>query len=577
MHPLDWVVVGLYFVAIITVGIVTGRGNVEIEDYFLAKRSMPWWAVGLSVMATQASAITLIGTTGQAYVDGMRFVQFYFGLPFALVILCVTLVPFFYRAKVYTAYEYLERRFDGKTRSFTSFLFLLSRALSDAVVIYAPAVPLSIVFGLDEKFTILAMGLGATAYTVFGGMRAVMWTEFWQMLIILLGILFCLGAVLNGLPSDVSLLGALRVADASGRLQTVDFNPDPRITYTFWTGLLGGFFLMMSYFGCDQSQVQRYLTARSLAASRLSLLFNALFKIPIQFVIVLTGALLFVFYQFEKPPPVFNRAELAQLEASALAGVYRAAAAEYDRAFLERREAARGLAGVGAGSDGLDSRERRAQWIEAEQKFNAARDEVRSLVSRMNRGAPFNDTNYVFPTFVLNYLPPGTVGLILVAIFAAAMSTVESELNSLSTATVVDFYRRYWAPAASERHYLVVSRMVTAFWGGVATVAALYMGRLGSAIEAVNRIGSYFYGPILGVFLLAVGTRRANGRGAFWGLAAGLAAVLWVSWNLDISYVYYNLVGSVVVVVVGYSLSVSGSRGGSPRDRSPEGPPSGPV
>jgi SSS family transporter len=272
MHPIDWLVVLFYFVFIIAVGLRTGRGNREIEDYFLAKRSMPWWAIGLSVMATQASAITLVGTTGQAYVDGMRFIQIYLALPFAMVILCVTLVPFFYRARVFTAYEFLEKRFDGKTRSLTSFLFLLSRGLADAVVIYAPSVVLSIVFGLDEKVIILAIGLGATVYTAFGGMRAVMWTEVWQMLIIFLGMLFCLGSVVVGLPDSLSLGSALRIVGSTGRLTTIDFNPDPAVTYTFWSGLIGGLFLMLSYFGADQSQVQRYLTARSLSQSRLSLL-----------------------------------------------------------------------------------------------------------------------------------------------------------------------------------------------------------------------------------------------------------------------------------------------------------------
>ncbi|HLE22505.1 MAG TPA: sodium:solute symporter, partial [Vicinamibacteria bacterium] len=289
MHPVDWLVVLLYFAFILGVGLRTGRGNRGIEDYFLAKRSMPWWVMGLSVMATQVSAITLVGTTGQAYVDGMRFIQIYFGLPFAIVILCMTLVPFFYRARVYTAYEFLERRFDGKTRSLTSFLFLLSRGLADAVVIYAPSVVLSIVFGMDEKVLILAIGLGATVYTAFGGMRAVMWTEVWQMLIIFVGMFFCLGSVVVGLPDSLSWSSALRIVGTTGRLATIDFNPDPKITYTFWTGLVGGIFLMLSYFGCDQSQVQRYLTGRSLTESRLSLLFSALLKIPMQFVILLTG------------------------------------------------------------------------------------------------------------------------------------------------------------------------------------------------------------------------------------------------------------------------------------------------
>jgi Na+/proline symporter len=503
-------------------------------------------------MATQASAITLIGTTGQAYVDGMRFIQIYLGLPVAMVILCVTLVPFFYRARVYTAYEFLEKRFDGKTRSLTSFLFLLSRGLSDAVVIYAPSVVLSIVFGMDEKVLILAIGLGATVYTAFGGMRAVMWTEVWQMMIIFVGILFCLGSVVAGLPDSMSLGSALRIVGATGRLATIDFNADPKVTYTFWTGLVGGIFLMLSYFGCDQSQVQRYLTGRSLAQSRMSLLFNAFLKIPMQFTILLTGAMLFVFYQFEKPPVAFNQVELAKLQASSYADQYRELAEQYDEAFEERRQAAEIL----AVADRTSGEAPRTNFLAADVKLSRARRDVGELISEMN-GEPFNDTNYVFPTFVLTYLPAGIVGLILVAIFAAAMSTVESELNSLSSATVVDFYKRYLTTSATDQHYLVVSRIATVAWGGFATFGALYMGRLGSAIEAVNRIGSFFYGSILGVFVLAIATRRANGRGAFWGLAAGMAAVYLTSEYSEISYLYYNIVGCAVVVAVGYVMSLT--------------------
>ena len=554
MHPLDWLVVVLYFGLIVYIGYRTGRGNKGLEDFFLARRSMPWYAIGLSVMATQASAITLVGTTGQGYVDGMRFIQIYFGLPLAMVILCATLVPFFYRAKIFTAYEFLEKRFDGKTRSLTSFLFLLGRGLSDAVVIYAPAVVLAIVFDIDEKFIIVAIGIGATLYTALGGMRAIMWVEMWQMLIIFLGILFCLGSVIFGLPDHVSLVDAVRVAGATGRTETVDFNLDPNVTYTIWTGILGGIFLMLSYFGTDQSQVQRYLTARSLTESRLSLLFTALLKIPMQFLILLTGTLLFVFYQFEKPPVVFNPVAYERLTASRDMGAFEA---EYDRAFDRRREAASELVAA-FGSD--DENRARASYLEADDAFSGVRGDVMTLITE-NDGERFNDTNYVFPTFVLTKLPTGVVGLILVAIFAAAMSTVESELNSLSTATVVDFYRRYVRADADDPHYLVVSRFATLFWGTFATICALYMGRLGSAIEAVNSIGSYFYGPILGVFVLAIGTRRANGHGAFWGVLMGIVSVQLTMRFSNISYLYYNLVGTFVSVVIGYSVSLVFSSG----------------
>ncbi|HXV63825.1 MAG TPA: sodium:solute symporter [Vicinamibacteria bacterium] len=553
MHPVDWLVVVLYFGLIGFIGYRTGRGNRGIEDFLLARRAMPWYAIALSVMATQASAITLVGTTGQGYIDGMRFVQIYFGLPIAMVILCATLVPFFYRARVYTAYEYLENRFDGKTRSLTSLLFLLNRALSDAIVIYAPSVVLAIVFGIDEELIILAIGAGATIYTALGGMRAVMWVEMWQMLIILFGILFALGAVVAGLPGDVSFLSAVRLAGATGRTETVDFTFDPTVTYTFWSGLLGGTFLMLSYFGCDQSQVQRYLTARSLGESRLSLLFNALVKIPMQFVILLTGALLFVYYQFEKPPVVFNPVALERIATLPEAGRL---TEQYDEAFEARRAAALEFS-ISEG-DGPA----REAFVAADTRLHGVRAEVISLIEDVEQ-APFNDTNYVFPTFVLTRLPVGVVGLILVAIFAAAMSTVESELTALSSATVVDFYRRYVRPVGEDSHYLRVSRVATLFWGAVATLFALYMGRLGSVIEAVNVIGSNFYGPILGVFILAVGTRRTNGHGAFAGVLVGIVAVQLVSWLTDVSFLYYNLVGAGVSVAVGYGASGYQRAGGS--------------
>ncbi|HSF16671.1 MAG TPA: sodium:solute symporter [Vicinamibacteria bacterium] len=553
MYPLDWLVVVLYFGLIAFIGYRTGRGNKGIEDFLLARRAMPWYAIALSVMATQASAITLVGTTGQGYIDGMRFVQIYFGLPIAMVILCATLVPFFYRSRVYTAYEYLENRFDGKTRSLTSFLFLVNRALSDSLVIYAPSVVLAIVFGIDEKLIILAIGAGATIYAALGGMRAVMWVEMWQMLIILFGILFAFGAVVTGLPSDVTLLSAVRLAGATGRAETVDFAFDPTVTYTFWSGLLGGTFLMLSYFGCDQSQVQRYLTARSLGESRLSLLFNALVKIPMQFVILLTGALLFVYYQFEKPPVVFDPVALERVATNPEVGRL---TEQYDEAFEARKAAALELA-----TSGEDGPAREA-FVSADTRFQGVRAEVISIIEGVD-GAPFNDTNYVFPTFVLTRLPAGVVGLILVAIFAAAMSTVESELTALSSATVVDFYRRYVRPEGDDGHYLRVSRVATLFWGAVATVFALYMGRIGSVIEAVNVIGSNFYGPILGVFILAVGTRRTNGHGAFAGVLMGIVAVQLVSRLTDVSFLYYNLVGAGVSVAAGYAASVYQEAGGS--------------
>ena len=564
MQLLDWIVVAAYFGLIITVGALTGRGNRGLDDYFLARRSMPWYAMGLSVMATQASAITLVGTTGQAYVDGMRFIQIYLGLPIAMVILCVTLVPLFYRARVFTAYEYLEKRCGPHTRSLTGLLFLFGRALSGAVVIYAPSVVLSVVFSLDETRTVLLIGGFATIYTALGGMRAVMWVETWQMLIILLGIFFCLGSVVFGLPDEVGLGEALRLAGATGRLETLSFDTDPRLTYTVWTGLLGGLFLMLSYFGCDQSQVQRYLTGRSLRESRFSLIFNAVAKLPVQFVILLTGALLFVFYQFEKPPVLFDPVTLAETRAARPAAMADTEA-RYDLAFAERRAAALDF----AAADGALDPAARERYLAADRTFQTARTAAVGAASEL-KGEPWSDTNHVFPTFVFRQLPAGIVGLILIAVLAAAMSTVESELAALSTASVVDFYRRFrgrfTARPVGERHYLRAGRAFILFWGAVATGAALYMGRLGSAVEAVNRVGSYFYGPILGAFVLAAVFPERGARRAFPAVLAGVAAV-WATELVPrllgvegISYLYYNLVGAGVTVLTGLLLGARAAR-----------------
>lgn len=578
MQPLDWIVVAAYFGLIALVGYRTGRGNRGIEDYFLARRAMPWYAMGLSVMATQASAITLVGATGQAYADGMRFLQIYLGLPIAMVLLSVTLVPLFYRARVFTAYEYLEERCGSGARTLTSLLFLFGRALSGAVVIYAPSVVLSVVFSLDETLTILLIGGFATLYTALGGMRAVMWVETWQMLIILLGILFCFGSVVAGLPDGVGLGEALRLAGAAGRLETLSFDPDPRQTYTVWTGLLGGLFLMLSYFGCDQSQVQRYLTGRSLRESRISLLFNGFAKLPVQFVILLTGALLFVFYQFEKPPLLFDPATLAEVRAESPVELARTEA-DYDRAFAERREAALALAAAD-GEAGPEDAAARERFFTADRRFQETREDARQAAEAV-RGEAWSDTNHVFPTFVFTQLPAGLVGLILIAVLAAAMSTVESELSALSTASVVDFYRRFGdrlpffrpgsGPGAGRR-LLAAGRAGIVFWGALATGAALYMGRLGSAVEAVNRVGSFFYGPILGAFVLAALLPNRGARRAVPAIAAGVAAV----WAVEllpralgvpgISYLYYNLVGAGVTVAVGRMLS-----GGKP-SAAPEAP-----
>jgi solute:Na+ symporter, SSS family len=554
MKLLDWLVVAAYLIYITYDGIRLTKRSREVEGYFLANRALPWWAVGLSVMATQLSAITLVGTTGQAYADGMRFIQFYFGLPLAMVILCVTAVPFFYRAKVYTAYEYLERRFDAKTRALTSFFFLMSRGLSCGVIVAAPSVILSIVLGWNELTTILVMGLSTTLYTMFGGVQAVTWTDVKQMVVIFAGIGVCLFIIVGQFPAEVSVGDALRVAGAAGRLKTVDASFNLNETYTLWSGLIGGMFLALSYFGCDQSQVQRFLTARSVAEGRTSLLMSAFVKIPMQFFILLIGVMVFVFYQFQPPPLVFNQVGAAKVERSQFKPDFQSLQAAHDAAFAARRQAAVELAQAAPGSE-TAGRAREAYGAANRAMAETQRGAL-ALAKQVDAKLP-NDVNYVFPTFVTRHMPVGVVGLIIAAIFAAAMSSISAELSALSTATVIDFYRRHLKREATDAHYLAAAKWVTGFWGLFACGVAVYAAQLGSLIEVVNRFGSFFYGSLLGVFVLAIGTKRATGRGAFFGLLAGMASVAVVSNYSKISFLWYNVVGCAVVVAVGMLLSLT--------------------
>jgi SSS family solute:Na+ symporter len=564
MRAFDWLVVIAYLVWIVWDGLRKSHRTNELEGYFLANRSLPWWAVGLSVMATQLSAITLVGTTGQGYADGLRFVQFYLGLPVAMVILSLTLVPFFHRARVYTAYEYLENRFDVKTRTFASLLFLLSRGMSCGVIIAAPAVILSIILGWNLTGTILAIGLPTVLYTMHGGVQAVTWTDVKQMGVIVAGLLAAVAALIAGLPHEVSFAQALHVAGAAGRMNALDFRFDWNQTYTFWSGLIGGLFLMLSYFGCDQSQVQRYLTAKSIDQARQSLLMSAYWKIPLQALVLLTGVLVFVFYLFNQPPMLFNRVHAEQIEKSARAGEFQQLESRFASAFDTRRQAASTLAAAASDQQRASARE---DFLAANASLKTVRSDAAKLVrdvtgdesyGRLQGDTPVADVNYVFPTFVTTRLPIGLVGLIIAAIFAAAMSSIAAELNALATTSVIDIYRRHLRPSESDEHYLRVSKGATLFWGLFACVVATFAAGLGSLIEVVNRFGSFFYGSLLGVFILALAFRRTTGNGAFFGLIGGMTVVAIVAFHpatKGISFLWHNPIGAVVVLVVGVIVS----------------------
>lgn len=515
MDYLDWAVLGLFFAYTIWDGMRANQGDKTVEKMLLAGRSQNWWIIGISVMATQASAITFIGATGQSFMHDMRFLQVYLGLPLAMVILSVTLVPFFYRLKVYTAYEALEQRFGLGVRLTTSAFFLISRGASLGITIAAPAYVLALILDWELTPTILLIGGVATVYTLFGGMAAVLRTDMKQMFLMLIGLIFCFFYLIYRLPEDVSYGDSLRLAGELGKLQILDFNWDLSEKYNIWSGLIAGLFMMLSYFGADQSMVQRYLTAKSLTDARFSLIFSAILKIPMQFFILLLGVNLFVFYLFEDRPLLFFPDEEAVVSEQVMdfAEIHQQRQAQA-KIFLTNPETAE----YGEQLQILDRKANALRWAEIH------RLEEDKMESR-------NDTNYVLPYFILNELPMGIAGLLIAAILAATLSSIDSMLNSLTASTVVDWYQRLGKRKRSERHYLGMTYLSTAFWGIFATLTALLFGETESIIELVNQLGSYFYGPILGVFLL-LWTKRANGRSVLLGLLGGLALVFWVgSWQ----------------------------------------------
>ena len=542
MTTLDWAVLFAWLIFLVTYGLYRGRGSNTVNQYLLAGKTMPWYAMGLSIMATQASAITFISTTAQAYTDGMRFVQFYFGLPIAMVILSATAVPIFHRAKVYTAYEYLEKRFDAKTRALVTVIFLISRCTQSGVALAAPSIILSVILGWPFQLTTLIMGGLVILYTASGGIKAVTWADVQQMAVIFGALVLSFIVAIVLLPHDISFLDAVRLAGDAGKLNVVETKFDLNDRYNLWTGLIGATFLALAYFGTDQSQVQRYLTGRSIGQSRLSLLFNAVAKVPMQFFILFIGAMVFVFFLFVKPPLVFQPLDMKRLETMQ---EYPALQARQDQGFAAREQAARELKNA---HDPAARTTALADFRAAQSAMDATHRDALKLTGE-------NDTNYIFLSFVTRYLPRGIIGLVLGVIFTAAMSAISGEINSLATVTVIDVYRRHIRPEASDRHYLIASRLATVFWGIYAiTFAAVFARGFGALIEAVNQVGSYFYGTMLGVFVLAFFVKRASGTAAFIGVIAGEAAILATS-RLTSAYLWYNVAGCIVTIAVALAIS----------------------
>ena len=546
MHWVNWLIVIVYLVWVVVDGIKKSKDTDTVSGYFIANKSLSWWVVGLSVMATQLSAVTMIGTPGQGATDGIRFIQLYLGLPLAMVILGVTIVPLLHGSGVYTAYEYLERRFDAKTRSLTAFLFLISRGLSVGTIMAAPGVVFSAIFGIPLVWAVAMIGVPTVIYTMVGGVQAVAWADVKQMILIVIALVAIMFVLVIQMP--VSPGEALTIAGATGRLQAFDFSFDMSERYTFWSGVIGGTFLMLSYFGTDQSQVQRYLTARSVHEARSSLLMSAYWKIPLQALVLLVGIGVFVYYQFVRPPLLYNPAHEAAVVA-ARGAEYDDLQRRYAEAFTLREEAA-----LAVGDASGSSQQPMDLFLAREQRIQELRGEALTMVVEETNESS-TDVNYIIPRFVLSELPIGLAGLFIAGVFAAAMSSIAAELNALSTASVIDFYRRWIKPHADDAHYLTVSKGATVFWGFFACIVATYAATLGSLIEVVNRFGSFFYGSILGVFLLAM-VPMAKARGAFLGLIIGMATVAYVASQTSIEYLWQNVIGAVVVLAVGVPLSL---------------------
>lgn len=553
MEILDWIIMLGTLLSIVAYGVWYTRKVDNVQSYLLGDRDLPWWTIGLSVMATQASAITFLSTPGQAYEDGMRFAQFYFGLPVAMVILCVFVLPIYYRLKVYTAYEYLEGRFDLRTRTLTAVLFLIQRGLAAGLTIYAPAIILSTILGWSLRWTVLFIGALVIFYTMLGGTKAVSVTQKQQMIVILSGMFIAAMILIFQLPPDVGFSDAVGVAGKMGKLNVVDFEFDLSNRYNFWSGMIGGVFLFLSYFGTDQSQVQRYLSGKSLNESRLGLLFNGILKVPMQFLVLFVGILVFVFFQFQQPPIHFNSANLEKLENTEYADDLANLQAQHNTLFLTQQEEVRALMGAIDQNDEPAISEIQQRLSTLRETDRALRNETKDLILQADPASKIKDTDYVFITFVTEYLPVGLVGLLLAVIFSAAMSSTASELNALATTTVVDLYRRSFAKDKTDRHYLNASKAFTAVWGGIALVFAATANLFENLIQAVNIIGSLFYGAILGIFVVAFFMKKVGGRAVFIGALIAEAIVLIIfTLNsmeiINIAYLWLNLIGCTLVM-----------------------------
>lgn len=543
MNAIDYVVLFGTILSIAIYGVMATRQVGGLDTYLKGDQRIGWGTIGLSVMATQASAITFLSTPGQGFQSGLGFVQNYFGLPLALIIVAGVFLPIYRRLKVYTAYEYLGKRFDGKTRLLGAALFLLQRGLAAGITIYAPAIIVSSVLNWPLGITVLGTGILVVIYTVSGGSEAVSLTQRYQMAVILVGMALAFIIVLVKMPDHVSPDGALAVAGAMGKLNAVEWNFDINERYTVWSGIFGGLFLSLSYFGTDQSQVQRYLTGRSLRESRMGLMFNAVLKIPMQFFILLLGVFVFVFYQFEKQPVFFNETAWTSHKTGEHVAVFDELENRFDAVQSDKSVAIDAFLSARDAGDAAAETAARETMLALHEDSQEIRAEAQTALLATDAEIKASDADYVFITFILNYLPQGLVGLLIAVIFCAALSSTASELNALGSTTTVDFYRHVFSPDADDAHSLKASKLFTAMWGAVAIGFALFANLVENLIEAVNILGSIFYGVVLGVFLIAFFVKWVRGTAVFWAAIASQALVILLFFQLEISYLWYNFIG----------------------------------
>lgn len=557
MQEIDWLILISTLVFIVSYGVIKTRNNKNLKDYLKGGNSSNWWTIGLSVMATQASAITFLSTPGQAFHDGMTFVQFYFGIPLAMIIICMVFIPIYHKLKVYTAYEFLEQRFDLKTRTLAAILFLVQRGLAAGITIYAPAIILSSVLGWDLKLLNIAIGTLVIIYTVSGGTKAVSITQKQQMFVIMSGMFVAFFIILNSLPANIDFYNAVDIAGLGGKMKVLDFSFNLNERYTFWSGITGGLFLALSYFGTDQSQVQRYLSGKSIKESQLGLLFNAVFKIPMQFFILFVGVMVFVFFEFNSAPIHFNPQAIEYLEKNEK-NTFNALNKNYNE--LKKNKRKLQIDFIERKNNKQSTLKIEKKILELQSKEKKQRRDIKEMISKSNSKIETNDKDYVFIYFILNYLPKGIIGLLLAVILSAAMSSTASELNALSATTVVDLYKRNLKENKSKKHYVNASKWFTLMWGIIAIIFASFGTLFENLIQLVNIIGSIFYGTILGIFLIAFFTKRIKGNDIFWAACISQTLIFIIYAFTDIGYLWLNFIGALLTTILSYSLNYLNSK-----------------